>query len=243
MSAINQAIKKITRKFGFDIIRYQPYYSSTAQISAAITKFGIDLIIDVGANEGQFAADIRAAGYHGNIISFEPLSDAHRKLVKASAYDAKWSAYPRCALGDKNAEVEINVANNSTSSSILPMMQSHISAAPYSSYVDKEKVSMITLDKISPKYVNEFKNIFLKIDTQGFEWQVLDGSIDTLPHICGILLELSLVELYESQHLWKEMIERLSKNGFYLWSIQPGFVNPENGQTLQIDGVFFRKNS
>jgi len=240
MSAINQAIKKLFRKFGVDIIRFNPYTSSSAQIIASLHKFNIDLIMDVGANEGQFSLDIRSAGYKENIISFEPLSIAHEKLCSASLLDPKWAVYSRCAVGNATAEMEINIASNSTSSSLLPMLDSHISAAPHSSYINKEKVSMLTLDSICKEYIKKYKNIFLKIDTQGFEWQVLDGAKDLLPHVRGLLIELSLVELYKDQRLWEETISRLKKNGFELWSIQPGFVDPRNGQTLQLDGIFYR---
>lgn len=80
----------------------------------------------------------------------------------------------------------------------------------------------------------------MKIDTQGFEWQVLDGARTTLPKFQRVLLELSLVPLYEGQHLWQEMIGRLEQEGFTLWALQPGFIDPINGRTMQVDGIFYR---
>ena len=82
----------------------------------------------------------------------------------------------------------------------------------------------------------------MKIDTQGFEWQVLNGAQNVLPGIHGILLELSLIPLYEGQHLWQEMIVRLEQEGFTFWALQPGFVDPHNGRTLQVDGIFYRRS-
>ena len=75
---------------------------------------------------------------------------------------------------------------------------------------------------------------------QGFEWQVLDGARDTMPHIKGILVELSLVPLYEGQHLWREVIDRLEAAGFTLWAFKPVFTDQATGRTLQVDGVFYR---
>ena len=120
------------------------------------------------------------------------------------------------------------------------MTQSHLNAAPDSYYIDTEEVQMITLDSVSEEILAGSKAPFLKIDVQGYEWQVLNGAIQTLPKICGILCELSLVELYEGQKLWMDMIRWLEDKGFALWAIQNGFTDPRNGRTLQVDAIFFR---
>lgn len=231
--------------FGLDIRKLKNILPSATQLCAiqiatSLKKFKIDLVLDVGANKGQFASEIRQCGYAGRIVSFEPLSQAHGELVKSSIVDPMWDAYPRCALGDHNGEVEINIAGNSQSSSILPMLESHRSAAPESAYQGMENVPIKTLDAIAGHYLKNAHAPFLKIDTQGFEWQVLDGARVTLPHIKGILVELSLVPLYEGQHLWREIIDRLEAEGFTLWGFKPGFTDQVSGQTLQVDGIFYR---
>jgi FkbM family methyltransferase len=237
---LSSAINNILRKVGFEVRHFMPSPSPAAELVASLHKFDIDLVLDVGANSGQFASDIRRGGYTGKIVSFEPLSEAHSKLSKASDGDAKWNAYPRCALGDHDGEVEINIAGNSYSSSILPMLESHRSAAPESAYQGKEIVPIKTLDAVAGKYLKDSRAAFLKIDTQGFEWQVLNGARDTLPDIKGILVELSLLPLYGGQHLWREVIERLEAEGFTLWAFEPVFSDQASGRTLQVDGVFYR---
>ena len=232
--------KSIVRKLGFEIVRYSPMSSSTRQIVASLREFKIDLVLDVGANSGQFAREIRGAGYPGNIVSFEPLAEAHSELLRASANDGKWDVSPRCALGDHDGTVEINIAGNSVSSSVLPMLDSHVAAAPGSEYVGKESVPLMRLDTVATKLSAGFNNPFLKIDTQGFEWAVLDGAGDLLSDMRGVLLELSLIPLYEDQHLWREIIDRMESHGFALWALQPEFIEAENGRTLQANGVFYR---
>lgn len=244
MTLINshkKIIKNVFRKFGLDIQRHIPGISDADKITSTLNFFKIDLVLDVGANVGQFASGIRDSGYAGNIISFEPLSNAHSILEQMSSSDAKWLAYPRSAIGASNGEIEINIAGNSVSSSVLPMLKSHILAAPLSGYIGKESAPLITLDSVLPDILENYKNPFLKIDTQGFEGEVLNGARNVLPHIRGLLLELSLVPLYEGQYLWQEMISRLNSEGFVLWAILPGFTNPDNSRTLQFDGVFFRE--
>jgi FkbM family methyltransferase len=238
-----EGIRSILRNvFGLEVRRIKNIPSTAEPVVAGFRQFGIDLVLDVGANTGQFASEIRQCGYEGRIVSFEPLSQAHGELVQASEGDHKWDAYPRCALGDHNGEVEINIAGNSESSSILPMLESHRSAAPESEYQGKEIVSIKTLDAVAGQYLKDARAPFLKIDTQGFEWHVLDGARDTLPHIKGILVELSLVPLYEGQHLWREVIDRLEAEGFTLWAFKPVFSDQVSGRTLQVDGVFYRNH-
>jgi hypothetical protein len=120
------------------------------------------------------------------------------------------------------------------------MTNAHSESAINSSYVGTEEISLITLDSLVPNQLDLSKNIFLKIDTQGYEWWVLDGAARILPHTKGILCELSLVPLYEGQYLWKEVIERLANEGFMLWSLQPAFSDRRDGRTLQLDATFFR---
>ncbi len=230
------------RKLGLVVHRYVPPAPSKEdqQLISSLQKFEIDLVLDIGANRGQFASEIRRWGYVGRIVSFEPLSQAHGELLQASAEDPMWDAYPRCALGNHNGEVEINIAGNSESSSILPMLESHRSAAPESAYQEKETVPIKTLDAVVGQYLKDARAAFLKIDTQGFEWQVLDGARDTLPHVKGILVELSLVQLYEGQRLWREVIDRLETAGFTLWAFKPVFSDQATGRTLQVDGVFYQ---
>jgi FkbM family methyltransferase len=210
------------------------------QLLLGLERFGIDLVLDVGANAGQFAREIRAFGFAGRIVSFEPLSDAHRLLLEAAADDDQWQVHPRCALGDRDGEITINVSANSVSSSLLPMTGAHVGAAGASAYVGRETVPLFRLDAAAHAYLAAARHPFLKIDTQGFEWQVLDGAAESLPRFRGVLCELSLVELYEGQHLWRDVIERLERGGFTLWNVQPGFADPRDGRTLQIDAVFFR---
>ncbi len=82
----------------------------------------------------------------------------------------------------------------------------------------------------------------MKIDTQGYEWNVLDGAEETLSKLKGLHCELSLVQLYEGQRLWLELLGRLEKEGFTLWNLQPGFTDTTSGRTLQVDATFFRVN-
>lgn len=233
-------VKNIIRRFGFDLHRLRPITDPNFQILQGLQKFGIDLIFDIGANTGQFAQGLRSVGYRGGLVSFEPLSDAHAQLCRNAQSDKKWQVHDRGAIGDFDGEIEINIAGNSVSSSVLPMLDAHSSAAAGSAYIASETTPIRTLDSVAPRYISAKTNVFVKIDTQGFEWQVLDGGFKTVKDARGLLLELSLVPLYEGQRLWREIIDRLESEGFTLWAIQQGFTDPRDGRTLQVDAIFFR---
>lgn len=225
---------------GIEVFRYDPSATLFGRFAAALKAFEIDCILDVGANEGQFGESLRASGYIGEIVSFEPLKLAHINLLKVSKDDPHWQVHSRCAVGDSLGDIDINVAANSVSSSILPMLSSHIEAAPQASYIGKDTCSVITLDSIQSTYLDGAKSVLVKIDTQGYEWQVLDGASDIIHNARGVLIEMSLIPLYEGQKLWKDTTRRLESEGFTLWALQPAFIDPVNGRTLQLDGLFFR---
>ena len=146
------------------------------------------------------------------------------------------------ALGNSNHETVINVANNLSSSSILSMKDAHKEADPSVLYSGSEKIQVFTLDNVWDKYFNNFKpNYYLKIDTQGFERDVLFGAEKSLSKITGIQLEMSLVELYEGEWLFDQMLQFLSDKGFILHSVEPQFYNTKSGHLLQLDGIFYRK--
>jgi len=241
LNLLKQTIRKTFNTVGIEVHRFVPENSSSARLLSALRKFEIDVVVDIGANNGQFAKELRAGGFKHQIISFEPLTSAHAKLIEASKYDPDWQIHSRCAIGDQIGEIEINIASNSVSSSILPMLSEHSNAAPQSIYLGSEKAEITTVDKAVLPYLFEKNAPLLKIDTQGYEWHVLNGATLTLPKVKGILMELSLVPLYEGQHLWLECIARLNAEGFTLWSLEPAFIDPLTGRTLQWDGLFFRQ--
>jgi FkbM family methyltransferase len=86
------------------------------------------VFFDVVANIGQFAEELRSVGFAGKIISFDPLTTAHAQLRNSAQNDSKWLVHPRIAVGDKNGEIEVNIAGNSELSSVLPMLDAHSSA-------------------------------------------------------------------------------------------------------------------
>ena len=86
----------------------------------------------------------------------------------------------------------------------------------------------------------ETDKVYLKIDTQGFEENVLKGAESSLNHIDTIQLEMSLIPLYRDEPLFDEMYHFLYQKGYRLIAIEAGFTDEETGQLLQFDGIFHR---
>ena len=238
---IKKTIKKLSRSLGIDLKRYNIQTSEAAKMQRLLAYNNIDLVFDVGANIGQYAKLLRELGYSGRIVSFEPLSSAYSRLKAVSEKDPLWEIAPQAAIGNQEGEIIINIAGNSYSSSALPMLDAHLESAPESAYSGSETVKLSRLDTIAKDYIkSETKSIFLKIDVQGLEKQVIEGATAILPLVKGIKLELSLVPLYEGQVLFKEMIDIIEKLGYELYGIEPGFTAEKTGRMLQMDGIFFK---
>jgi len=238
---IKHFIKNLIRRTGLELHRYTPHNSQHCATQAMLNSLGIDVVFDVGANAGQYGEELFASNFKGRVISFEPLSIAHAKLAHRAESNPNWVVHPRTALGADTGQILINVSANSVSSSILPMLQSHIEAAPESTYTSTEAVPLIRLDDVARQYANNARAMLLKIDTQGFEWQVLDGAPALLKRVSAVQLELSLVPMYQGQRLWRDYVDRLERESFQLYFAYPAFTNSTNGQTLQWDAMFVRR--
>ena len=235
-------IRNVLRRCGYDIVSYCPLFHPVARRISLMSQNGIDMLLDVGANTGQYAQRARSEGYRGEIISFEPLSSAFNTLSGVAQSDASWIAV-NIALGDKDGSEIIHVSRNSQSSSLLDMLPDHVDASPDSAYVASEEIRVKKLDTVFEEYCQPGKNVFLKIDAQGYEKNIIDGAVASLDRISCVQMELSLVPLYEGETLMAEMINDMRNKGFTLMSIDPTYGNRETGQVLQVDCIFVRQNT
>ncbi len=240
METIKKFINYFFKIFDLKLIRNVNQFDNSYRLVLAFNEKQIDFIFDVGANEGQFVKELRYYGYKGNFLSFEPINTVHEKLLSNSAKDDNWEVYKPIALGNKNSENTINISKNLVSSSILEITDEHIENAPDSKFISKQPISERKLDDIFSEFDLKNKNLFLKIDTQGYEYEVLKGAEKILNEFQGILIEVSLTNLYEGQKNWFDIVDFIQKKGFHLWSIDRGFSNKKNGKTLQVDMCFFK---
>ena len=236
---IKKILKQSFLKAGYAVSAYDFKADPVAVRMRYLAELGIDLMFDIGANEGQYALNLRNLGYQGRIVSFEPLGAVYRRLEDRCASDSRWEAV-NCALGCCDGSAEINVSRNTWSSSLLDMLPAHVESAPDSAYQGKEEIAVRTVDSLIDDYCRPGDRLFLKIDTQGFGMKVLQGAEKSLKRVLGIYMEMSLVPLYRDEPLLGEMATYLDQKGYSLVYIEPEYVNPVTGQQLQVNGLFLK---
>jgi FkbM family methyltransferase len=236
---IRQFTKRALRKSGFELSRYRPGATYLARRMERIAAESIELAVDVGAHAGEYAGSLRHEGYRGQILSFEPQAQMYERLLRAAAGDPRWECR-RQAVGSSLGSTTLHIAgNDGFSSSVLPMTEAHQRGEPSSTYVAAEEVEVTTLDAALASSTGA-QLLCLKIDVQGHEAAALAGADATLARCRIVELELGLVELYEGQALFADLVGELKQHGLVMADVEPAFNDRTTGQLLQVDALFVR---
>jgi FkbM family methyltransferase len=227
--------KHAARRMGLEVARYNATNVFSVQRARLVLAHEVDLALDIGANEGQWASGLRRAGYRGTIVSFEPLTAARRILERVAAGDRGWSCRSEAA-SDETGQAKLHVAANSVSSSLLAMERRHADAAPGSEIIDSERVRTVRLDDIELGG----DRIMLKLDIQGAERRALSGAERLLRRVVLVEVELSFEPLYVGGALWHEVVDHLRDRKFEVVAISPSWVDDQTGRLIQADAIFAR---
>ena len=222
------------------VLKVHAERSTEARVMEAIGLIGPVTVIDVGANVGQFAQDLINKGYIGKIISFEPLGAEHALLTQRAQQHPSWVVGARCAIGDTPGAAVIHRAGNSYSSSLLKIDEEHIRTAPLQATIGAEEITVRRLDQCPEVTRDTAGPLFLKLDTQGFELHCLRGASGIMPRISGMIIECSLVPLYDGSPLFAEVLDAVRALGFHLHDLIPGY-QADGGRMLQVDIIVMRQ--
>ena len=245
MNSLKLLVNKIIAFTGYKISNLKYIYDSELNLMKSLNFFRVKSIIDVGANEGQFVLRLLKNNFKGNVISFEPMTDAYTKLLINSESNKKkisWHVAEKCGLGSKNFSQDIFISKHSESSSLLKILPKHTNLKPLSKIISTEKINIKKLDSFYDDVEKLDKNIFLKIDTQGYELEVLKGSEKTLKLITALIVEVSLVKLYEKQPLWLDIVNFLKERNFIVWSVDRVMGDISTGESYQLDITFVNES-
>jgi FkbM family methyltransferase len=227
-----ERLKSIVRSTGYEIRRRHP------DLVQFLRSRSVNLVLDVGANEGQFGQELRSRGYTGRIISFEPVADVFKRLEQNCSADNNWDCR-NMALGDSIGTIEINVSKNTAMSSIIDQTDIGRNSIYDTDVIRVDKVQVTTLDAISSEFAGDC--VFLKIDTQGFEQNVLRGGKHSLPVLLGVQLELPLIHLYQGTWKFDEALRFMRDAGFTLSQMRPvTYYSEDPVSLLEVDCVFRR---
>ena len=237
--AIKAAIRRTANQLGYDFVQYDDH-NARWRLNNFLKRCDISVVLDVGANEGNFARELRELGFSGRIVSFEPLADVYKRLAAAASHDTNWTAM-NVGLGDREEKRAIHVSANSLSSSFLDMEAAHTEADPDSAYTGENRAEIRRLDDLFAGLCPAGANVFLKIDTQGYEKKVMEGARASLDRIPLIQLECSLVPLYQGAELIEDLLFYMRGLGYDPVDQRPAFIHHGSHHLMQVDILFLRR--
>lgn len=198
-------------------------YLRRLRLKTLLEKYQIDIVLDVGANRGQFASELRRIGYKGKIISFEPISSAFEVLQETARNDLHWDIH-KLALGSQNTEQKIYVADMSVFTSFLKSndwCEQQFGKSSVGS--TEETVTVRRLDEVLHETVENLDKarIYLKMDTQGYDLEVFKGLGGKYNKIFALQSEMSVIAIYQGMPHLTDSISFFEEAGFELAGMYP----------------------
>lgn len=236
-------VRKLMSLLGYAIIKLNNPKQTTVELSqrAKLLKGNcrVNKVVDIGANEGQFALDVSLAFSEAQFFCFEPLNDVFLRLSDNVCSNKKITLY-NVGLGSKNSVEYFNRNEYSPSSSILEMNDIHKDNFDFARSTTREQVIIKCLDDYWAEIKPDMQTL-VKIDVQGYEDKVLDGGSIFLQDAGFILIEMSFRELYQGQKLYNDIYYRLMELGFEYIGCIDQLLSPVNSEILQADSLFRNK--
>ncbi len=227
-------VKAFARTLGYDIRRINSHFRKRP--IDFIRSRNIDVVLDIGANAGQYAVRLREDGYAGWIVSAEPVPAAYEALSVRAAGDERWKTM-NLAFGDKEGDAEINVSEASVLSSMRRQLPAAVAFNSEARVVRRERTRVVRLDNVFSELPRG--RAFLKIDTQGYEQQVLIGASECLSQFLGVQMELPIIHLYEGTWQFHEAVAYMCERGFEISNIVPvNYDRHDVVSLLEVDCIF-----
>ncbi len=213
---LRDVIGHVAGRAGFEMIAKWrvPNLAYTRRLQALFKDFAIASIIDVGANAGQFRDQMRTeVGFTGPIYSFEPDPALAAGLAQRAAADPEWTVFP-VALGAVAGMTAFNVMRNSVYNSFhAPDLAQAAHHGNGNAVVQTVDVEVRTLDAMAAR-LPDLAHAYLKVDTQGFDLEVLKGGRESVRKFPALQTEVSLKRLYLDSPSMAESIAAFSELGF-----------------------------
>jgi FkbM family methyltransferase len=234
--------RRVLRRHGHDIVRFDPAgsHSLGVHLQRVLRDLRIDCVIDIGAHQGLYGCLLRELGYAGRIVSFEPVPESYEVLHARCDADGLWSAH-QLALGATNETRELNVLSGTELSSFLSARPQQAQwFGDRANLQRRVSVDVRRLDDVLPELMDrlEHPRIFLKIDAQRWELEILRGGVGTLERALATQCEIGFRPLYIGEPDWREILDFLTDRGYGLSGLYP--VAREGLLIIDCDCVFVR---
>jgi FkbM family methyltransferase len=223
---LRRALRSIARRLGYEVVPRPTLedHAFALHLEMLFARLDIRCVLDVGANRGQYARFLRSrVGFRGTIVSFEPVSKNVTLLREQAKADPRWIVRGH-ALGSRDARMDINVMRHDLLSSFLTPDHSAVSMFNELNVVDHtENVAVRRLDSVMDELRDHraLGNIYLKLDTQGFDLEVVRGAPSTLPIVRAMQTELSVRPIYRRSPTCRETLEVLTEHNFGITAMFP----------------------
>lgn len=218
------------------------HYIAAEHVAWILRELGINCVLDVGGNRGQFGLRLRDAGYDGRIVSFEPLSHLAQQLHEHADQDPEWHVVHH-ALGDEETEAEMTVvAAGGATSSLLPVSDFGRRWSPRLQGIRKETVQIRRLENVFDEAVAgiDHPRVFLKMDTQGYDVRVFHGAGERIQDVLGLQSEISCVPLYDGMPRMPEAVATYESAGFETTGLFPVSRDNEHLRVIELDIIMIR---
>lgn len=217
----------------------------TLRLKTILDAYKVNLVLDVGANTGEFAQTLRRTGYKGKIFSFEPISSVYEVLKEKASQDQNWDTY-NLALGRQNGEQLIHISDMTHFSSFLN--SNSFCAEEFGKVsigIKDETVAVARLDKVLSEAIENIDKmrIYLKMDTQGYDLEVFAGVGNLLPYIVALQSEVSVVPIYENMPHITDSISIFEKSGFILAGMYPVNTSSSTLEIIEFDCMMIKPGS
>lgn len=223
--------KRALRSLGYQISARKPGFVDLMRYH------GIATVVDVGANEGQYGAELREQGFAGDIVSFEPIAAVYGRLAARARGDERWTTVHR-GVGDRDEQRSINVSDATVFSSFLGLSDYSAGKFEGAKTLRVETVDVTRLDTYLAQEPLPPGPAYLKIDTQGFEKEVLLGAGGSLNRFKLVQAELAVRQLYREQDDWQYLIRWMSERGFRVVAAKENGFDHDRVELLELDIVF-----
>jgi len=226
LKIVKDSVLKVSRSLGYDIVplREMKERDFALHLRELLARLKVDCVLDVGANVGQYHDFLRdKVFYDGSIISFEPVSRHVEALRERSRADRDWHI-EGYALGSRDGSMPINVMVSDQFSSFLEPDHDRVKEiAELNTPCHTETVTVRTLDVVLPLLRQRigFERPYLKIDTQGFDIEVLRGAGDSLPAVKALQTEASIIGIYKGMPQYIDTLRYLDERGFDITGLYP----------------------
>jgi FkbM family methyltransferase len=236
---LRRFIRQRLRRFGLDVRRAGA--GRSPDLADFLDSRQVDVVLDVGANRGQFGRELRDRGYRGEIVSFEPIESVFRNLKAVAERDGIWQAH-HLALGATPGRALLNVSRDSVFSSVLDQLPAAQRFSAAATVARQEEVAVVRLDNLFASF--RCRTVFLKIDTQRYERPILGGAREVLSQVVGVQLEPPLVHLYKKTLSLSDALVYMGDAGFVLAQLTPvNCLREDPVSAIEINGVFRRRNA